>query len=224
MVPTPDSYPILNQAQTDFINVINTIWYPVLQQYGVRILLALAVLEIGLLGLDALRNRDFPGMVSDLTRVLLGIGVVYVVFSNAQPWGTAVVDTFLQIGKATSGMSPDVLTPSGIMQTGFGLARIFWTASGRAGWLMSPSSAATTFFCTIVVVLAYAGAAIIYLLTLIRGLSCRDRRECAARLRLAPLDLGHLSPLGGCGAWGWGTSNVPLNGFDSRSRARAAMV
>jgi P-type conjugative transfer protein TrbL len=66
-------------------------------------------------------------------------------------------------------MSPDVLTPSGIMQTGFGLARIFWTASGRAGWLMSPSSAATTFFCTIVVVLAYAGAAIIYLLTLIEA-------------------------------------------------------
>jgi hypothetical protein len=46
---TPDNFPILNQTQTDIINLINTVWGPIIQIYGIRILLTLAVLEIGIL-------------------------------------------------------------------------------------------------------------------------------------------------------------------------------
>jgi type IV secretory pathway TrbL component len=63
-------------------------------------------------------------------------------------------------------MSPDVLTPAGVAESGLQIARIFWAASGHASWFLAPISALEDLICTIAIVVVFGAAAIIYLLAL----------------------------------------------------------
>jgi P-type conjugative transfer protein TrbL len=99
----------------------------------------------------------------------MSIGVTFVIFTHAQEWGQDIIATFQQIGGATTGMSPLSLTPTGVMAQGFQLAAIFWQASARASWFTAPSSAIEFMFCSLVIVISFACAALTFVEVLIES-------------------------------------------------------
>jgi P-type conjugative transfer protein TrbL len=163
------SFNFLNNSLNDFLLAIQGTWNATIQIYGVKILLMLLVVSLGINWTYAISQRDAGRLLDSTVNSLVSAGVLYTIFLNAQTVGAAVLNTFIQIGQATSGLSPEVLTPSGIAQSGFNLALIFWNASSHASWLISPMSAVETFVCSLVVMLAFDAAAIIYLLALVEA-------------------------------------------------------
>src|SRR5208283_1123150 len=166
---TMSSFTFLNNSLNDFLLAIQGTWSATIQIYGVKILLVLLVVSLSINWTYAISQRDAGRLLDSTVNSLVSAGVLYTIFLNAQTVGAAVLNTFIQIGQATSGLSPSVLTPSGIAQSGVNLATIFWGAGGRASWLISPMSAIETFVCSLVVVLAFDAAAIIYLLALVEA-------------------------------------------------------
>jgi P-type conjugative transfer protein TrbL len=165
------SFTFLNNSLSDFLLAIQGTWSATIQIYGVKILLMLLVMSLGINWIYAISQRDAGRLLDSTVYSLVSAGVLYTIFLNAQTFGAAVLNTFIQIGQATSGLSPNALTPSGIVQSGLTLGEIFWNASSRASWLISPMSAIETFICSLVVTLSFSAAAIIYLLTLIEAWS-----------------------------------------------------
>lgn len=157
----------LNAALTNFITAIQTVWAPVFQQQGIAILLAISAIALAVYAIQLLFTYDVAGFILGFCYTILSLALLRAVFLVSQEFSTAVLNTFIQWGQLTSGMSPDVLTPSGIMETGLQLTRIFWAASGHASWFLSPISALEDLICTLVVILAFGFAAVIYLLALV---------------------------------------------------------
>ena len=163
------SFTFLNNSLNDFLLAIQGTWSATIQIYGVKILLMLLVVSLGINWIYAISQRDAGRLLDSTVNSLVAAGVLYTIFLNAQTVGAAVLNTFIQIGQATSGLSTDALTPSGIAQSGLRLAQIFWNAGGLASWLISPMSAIETLICSLVVVIAFDAAAIIYLMALIEA-------------------------------------------------------
>ena len=99
-MPTDNN--LLNTVLGQFTTAIQTTWYPLLQLYGIRILLMLAVLQFGIVGLQAVMTRNATSLIDDLAIGLIRIAVCWVVFENAATWGQALIDTGTFVGQAIS--------------------------------------------------------------------------------------------------------------------------
>ena len=144
------------------------VWYPLLLLYGVRLLSVLAFVQFAYIAVDLAATHDASGILDNITAAVIRLGLVYVILNHAQDWGEAVINTGISIGQTVSGQSPDVLTPSGVFQMGLNMAGTLLGAKARGGWL-NPVADAEMFFTVIVVVLAWAAAAFIYLGTLLEA-------------------------------------------------------
>ena len=120
------NFTFLNNSLNDFLLAIQGTWSSTIQIYGVKILLMLLVISLGINWIYAISQRDAGRLLDSTVYSLVSAGVLYTIFLNAQTFGAAVLNTFIQIGQATSGLSPEALTPSGIVQSGLNLALIFW--------------------------------------------------------------------------------------------------
>jgi P-type conjugative transfer protein TrbL len=167
MPPTVYQYGFLNQALLDFINTIQGVWSPVFQQTGVQILLGLGAIAFAVYMMQLIFVGDPYQTLTGFAMTILSMGVLYSVFLFAQQLAEGLYIGFQAWAQQVSTLSPQVLTPSGVMETGLQLARIFWDAAGTASWFHSPTSMLTTIFCGTVVAFAFAVAAIIYLLALV---------------------------------------------------------
>jgi len=143
-------------------------WYPQLLLYGTRLLAVLTLVQFAYIGIDLVASHDATRLLDDMTTAVIRVGLVYVLLNNAADWGTAVVNTGTQIGQAVTGQSPGVLTPSGVFQSGLNLVGILWQAKAAGGWL-HPVQDFELMFLSTGVILAWAGAAFIYLGALLEG-------------------------------------------------------
>jgi P-type conjugative transfer protein TrbL len=157
----------LNDTLAAFLQAIQNVWEPVFQTGGIDILLTIGAIALAIYSLNLLATQDVAGFVLGMTYTFIALAVLHEVFLKSEYLATSILNMFIQWGQQISGMSPNVLTPSGIMETGFQLARIFWDASGGASWFYAPTSTLATVICAIVVSIAFAIASIIYLLALV---------------------------------------------------------
>src|SRR5690349_89764 len=134
----------LNNALEDFIKAIQTVWAPIFQMQGIEVLLAISAIALAVYAIQLLATQDVPAFILGFGYTILALALLHAVFLYSQEFATAILNAFLQWGQQTSGMSPNVLTPSGIMETGLQLGRIFWDASGHAAWYYAPVSALET--------------------------------------------------------------------------------
>jgi len=157
----------LNNALNDFLNAIQNVWSPFLQMEGVKILLALSFLAFFVHAIELVATEDIGQFLFGLTFTIISIAVLYAVFINSQAFAFAVRDEFQQLAQRMTGESPSALTPAGVMEQGLRLVRIFWNAAGHASFFRAPISALETMIASIIVVIAFGIASIIYLLALI---------------------------------------------------------
>jgi P-type conjugative transfer protein TrbL len=158
-------YMFLNDALDHFLHTIQNVWAATFQIQGIQILLAISAIAFAVYAGQLLATHDVPGFILGFGYTILSLAVLHAVFLYSQELATDVYNGFLQWGQQVSGESPGVLTPSGVMETGLHLARIFWTAGGHASWFFTPFATAEQIICIPVVVGAFAIAAIILLLT-----------------------------------------------------------
>ena len=159
----------LDQAYLHYLTAIQDTWSSIILIHGVKILLMLVVVELGINWTYAIGQRDAGRLIDSTAYSLLSAGVLYTVFLHAQEWGDAVLQTFIDLGRAVSTLSPATMTPSGIVDLGLSTASIFWEACAHASWVWQTATAVTTLICTLVIAACFGIAGIIYLLALIEA-------------------------------------------------------
>jgi P-type conjugative transfer protein TrbL len=158
-------YGFLDTALNDYINAINGVWAANFQTTGVNILLSLGAFSFAIYMLYLLvGGGDFWSLIMGFGMTCLSLGALYCVFLFAETFASEIYTGFQHWAQQVTGESPATLTPSGLMEQGLQLARIFWAASGLASWFRAPTSALATVICSIVVVVAFGFASIILLL------------------------------------------------------------
>jgi P-type conjugative transfer protein TrbL len=160
---------LLNHVLNQFVTAIQTTWWPLLEIYGIRILLLIAGLQIAMIAVGTVLTRNVTYLVDDLVTGLIRIGACWFVFTNAATFGQAVIDTGTHIGQAISTWSPLTLTPSGVLNQGLQLAAIVWQSKASGSWLTSPVQDLEFFFVGAVIVTCWTGGALIYLGSLLEA-------------------------------------------------------
>jgi len=160
-------FQFLNDTLASFLQAIENVWKPIFLTGGINILLTIGGIALAIYSLNLLATQDVAGFILGLMYTFISLAVLHEVFLYSDQLATSILNMFLQWGQQVSGMSPNVLTPSGILVSGYQLARIFWDAAGGASWFYAPTSTLATVMCAIVVTIAFALASIIYLLALV---------------------------------------------------------
>jgi P-type conjugative transfer protein TrbL len=169
MPPTPFQFGFLNQALQDFINAIQNDWSANFLTVGIEILLGLGAIAFAVYAIQLLITGDIHQFIMGFALTVLSLALLYGVFLNAQELATEVYTGFETWAQQLTGLSPATLSPSGVMESGLQLARVFWAAAGAASWFHEPFSALVTTFCTIVMILGFAVAAVILLLAQVQA-------------------------------------------------------
>jgi P-type conjugative transfer protein TrbL len=112
-------------------------WIAPILALGTPIFWMLATLELCTVFAVMLVKHDLMGMAEDLTVSLAGIGVGYVIFENAAPWGLDLAQTFGILANETAGLGA-ATSPDGLMHLGLALATAIWSAIGYGSWLTMP--------------------------------------------------------------------------------------
>ena len=160
-------YNLLNHVLDTFTKQIQA-WYPLLLMYGLQLLVAMALATFLYIGVQAASSHNFVGIITAFELGLIRIGIAYFVIDHADTWGNAMIQTGIDIGRAVSGQSPQVLTPSGILNAGLQLVFILGHAKAVGGWLPSVQGL-EMFVAQLTVFLSFVAAALIYLGLLIEG-------------------------------------------------------
>ena len=171
MIP---QFGFLNTALLDFLNAIQNDWSANFLSVGITILLGLGAIAFAVYAIQLLITGDVHQFILGYAMTVLSLALLYAVFLNAQELATEVYNGFQAWAQQLTGLSPATLSPSGVMETGLQLARIFWDAAGAASWFHEPFSALVEMFCTIGMVVAFAVAAIILLLAEVQAWALID--------------------------------------------------
>jgi len=159
-------FQFLNTALSDYESAIQGVWAPVMQAQGIQILLAVGAIAFAVYAIQLLATHDLPTFILGLAYTFVSLSILHTVFLYGQDLAIDLLNGFLGWGQQVSGQSPATLTPSGVMEQGLQLMRIFWGAAGKASWWVAPMSAMEDLVCSIVIVATFAVASIIYLLAL----------------------------------------------------------
>src|SRR6266849_1778061 len=160
-------FQFLNNALTDFENTIQGVWAPVLQAQGIQILLAVGAIAFAVYAIQLLTTHDLPTFILGFAYTIVSLSVLHAVFLYSQDLATDMLSGFQALGQQVSGLSPETLTPSGVLTPGIQLVEILWEAAGAASWFKAPTVASETMVCVLVIVFAFAVSSIIYLLALV---------------------------------------------------------
>lgn len=159
-----DDGQLLNNVLATVQNAIQ-VYYPQLVIIFTLVLGMLAVLQLAMPAVRAMTGGDLSAFFSDAATVLLRIGLLYVVMGHIE-WANDVYQGFIQIAQRVTGQSPQVLTPSGVFNSGLTLVSILSSAKGVGGWL-HPILTIEFAILVPIVFLSFLGAALIYLWALI---------------------------------------------------------
>jgi P-type conjugative transfer protein TrbL len=154
---------LLDRVLNDFVSAISGAWGPNLQVYLLPLLLALVTLQFGLVAIEATIARDVPLLLMHVLLGIIRVSIVVAIFDHAFDWGNDIVQTGQMIGTSISGLSPTVLTPSGVFNSGASIMQTIFAAKAHGTWLSELFQRLEFFFAGIAVMFAWAVAALIYL-------------------------------------------------------------
>ena len=165
----------LDTVLNNFTSAISGIWGPQLFFYLQPVLLAIIVLQFGLVAAEATVERDVPLLISHTMIGLLRIGVVWSIFTYGFTWANSIADTGRVLGANISGFG---LTPSGVFDNGIAVMQTIFHTKAAGSWFNQLFEDIEFFVVGVAVMLAWAVASIIYLGVLI---------EAALLVYVAPL-------------------------------------
>jgi len=157
---------VLDSALGNFTSTISGVWGPQLFYYLHPVLLAIIVLQFGLVAAEATVERDVPLLISHTMIGLLRIGVIWSIFTYSFTWANSIVQTGQVLGSNISGFG---LTPSGVFDTGISVMQTIFHAKAAGSWFNEGFEKVEFFIVGLFVMLAWAAASIIYLGCLIEA-------------------------------------------------------
>jgi type IV secretion system protein TrbL len=157
---------ILDGALGNFTSTVAGVWGPQLFTYLQPVLLAIIVLQFGLVAAEATVERDVPLLISHTMIGLLRIGVIWSIFTYSFTWANSVVQTGQVLGSNISGFG---LTPSGVFNTGISVMQTIFAAKAAGSWFNEVFEKVEFFVVGLFVMLSWAAASIIYLQCLIES-------------------------------------------------------
>ena len=157
---------ILDSALGNFTSAISGVWGPQLFYYLHPVLLAIIVLQFGLVAAEATIERDVPLLISHTMIGLLRIGVIWSIFTYSFTWANSIVQTGQVLGSNISGFA---LTPSGVFDNGISVMQTIFHAKAAGSWFNEGFEKVEFFIVGLFVMLAWAAASIIYLGCLIEA-------------------------------------------------------
>jgi P-type conjugative transfer protein TrbL len=157
---------ILDSVLGNFTSAAADVWGPQLFYYLQPVLLAIIVLQFGLVAAEATVERDVPLLISHTMIGLLRIGVIWSIFTYSFTWANSIVHTGQVLGSNISGFG---LTPSGVFDNGISVMQTIFTAKAAGSWFNEAFEKVEFFVVGLFVMLAWAAASIIYLGCLIEA-------------------------------------------------------
>jgi len=150
----------------NFTSAISGVWGPQLFFYLQPVLMAIIVLQFGLVAAEATVERNIPLLISHTMIGLLRIGVVWSIFTYGFTWANSIVQTGQVLGSNISGFG---LTPSGIFDNGIAVMQTIFHTKAAGTWYIELFQKLEFFAVGLFVMLAWAVASIIYLGCLIEA-------------------------------------------------------
>jgi type IV secretion system protein TrbL len=136
-------------------------WWATIYLVGLPILFMLSIVEfMAATAIWALRP-DLGAIFDGLIRSLLGIALVYIIFINADQWmRVGVIGALGQWGSELTGLSPNALSPDGVLQQGWGLAQIILSSVGLGTGLRMPLTSIVILLAGVAIFVVFAYVAI----------------------------------------------------------------
>lgn len=166
MTPLNDGQ-LLDTILNDFTSAISGSWGPSLSGYLLPLLMALVVLQFGMMAVEATITRDVPSVLMHLMLGIIRVGIVVAIFNHAFDWGQDITQTFQQIGVSVAGLDPTGTGPSEVFNYGGQLATSIMSAKASGGWLSSTFENIEFLLIGLAVASCWVIASLIYLGTLI---------------------------------------------------------
>jgi TrbL/VirB6 plasmid conjugal transfer protein len=152
---------VLNDALQNFLNAFLA-YYPLLLLWGARLLTAAAFIGFGYAIFQAVLTRDWYSMFMSFLYVAVRLGLIHFAFTELWDLGFAFPEMGQIVGTSVSGLSPNILTPSGFYELGLHICGMLWHARTIGAWF---NLVADIEFVTLIVVtqLTWFAAACIYM-------------------------------------------------------------
>lgn len=157
---------VLDTVLNTFTAAISGNWGPSLNTIMLPLLLALFVLQFGMVAVEMAITADPPSALTHGMLGLLRVGIVWAIYVHAFDWANDIVTTGTTIGGNISGFS---LSPSGVLTAGQTLSYIIFHAKALGGWLLDPIESLEFLAISIFVYLCWLFAALVYMGALLEG-------------------------------------------------------
>ncbi|WP_297844016.1 P-type conjugative transfer protein TrbL, partial [Pseudomonas sp.] len=149
---------IVQQFQSQAASWESTLASLALQTFGILAAIELAWAAARL----AFRGADVSEWLAELVNQILFIGFFLALLQNASTWGTAIVDSFRQAGKAAGGVG---VNPSEVFTSGVSLAQKVMSQMS----LMSPAASVGFMVAALVIIVCFALIAAWMVVTLVQS-------------------------------------------------------
>src|SRR5712692_7935273 len=159
----PTDNGLLDTVLNNFTGAISGTWGPALSAYLLPLLMALVVLQFGMIAIEAAIARDVPLLLINILLGIIRVSIVVAIFEHAFEWGNDIIATGQQIGQEISGLTPVALTPSGVFDTGLATMQMIFHAKAEGGWLRELIQSLEFLVTGSMVALCWAVTSLIYL-------------------------------------------------------------
>ena len=136
-------------------------WEQIISAAATRLFWSLALISmVWTFGMMALRKADIQEMFAELVRYLMFTGFFFFLLVNAPAISKSIMNSLAQLASQASGLPP--LTPSGILDVGFGILKTVLTES--SSWHLLDALVGLTVGLVVLVVLALVAVNMLILL------------------------------------------------------------
>ena len=141
-------------------------WAATLTSLAQNTFFILATIELAWAGFRlAFRQADVSEWLAELVNQILFLGFFLAMLQNANTWGTAIVNSFRQAGRAAGGTAVD---PSEVFTAGISVAQK--VSAQMSFW--SPAASTALLIAAIIIVLCFAYIAACMVVTLVQSYIC----------------------------------------------------
>jgi hypothetical protein len=145
-------------------------WIAAVYPYAGELFAALAFLDIAVFGWTLIRKHgvhDLPGMIFSSTHRVVLIGAFLALLMNGSSWMGYIIQMFIQVGKAGSGVT--AIQPSVVLQRGVDIGFALLGQSALSGVLQGPVVAFAFILAAFVIPLSFLIITIDFVVTKIQS-------------------------------------------------------
>ena len=169
-LPLPPNTIIQSPSQlADIYHRLVGVWFSAIEPYAQSLFYVLAGLDMAVFGWNLWMNYHGDirsAMMATANKVLI-IGIFLDLLVNGQSWMTAVINSFVTLGQAASGLPQ--LTPSGVLLIGLQIGGQMLGQAATSGALLDLPTALALIAAALLILVAFAAICLQFVITLVQS-------------------------------------------------------